>query len=83
MTRAKFKVLQVVKREQWVNSGSTGSHEIGYEIEMYPVISGSPENEQFYKLTPGGNMKLTVLSEETANQFEIGKEYYVDFTKAE
>ena len=54
----------------------------GYrEFEFSPVISGSPENEEFFKTTPGGKITLNVKNEGV--EFTIGKNYYVDFTEAE
>ena len=55
----------------------------GYEIVLVPVTSGSKENEEFYKYTPSGEIKLMTVNVEAAKQFEYGKPYYIDFTKAE
>ena len=49
-------------------------------VRLNPVIGGSEENEEFYKATPGGDIELQVVKNETAQLFEVGKEYYVDFT---
>jgi hypothetical protein len=68
--RAKFRVESVTR----TTSGST--------INMQPVISGSPENESFYRYTPGGSLLLSTVNEEAAKQFEPGREYYLDFTPA-
>jgi len=51
-------------------------------VLLQPVVCGSKENEVFFKYTPGGQIRLDILSEETVKQFEVGVEYYVDFTKA-
>jgi hypothetical protein len=51
----------------------------GKQIHLSPVVSGSEENKQFYRLTPGGQITLTLVNEETAANFEPGKECYVDF----
>ncbi|WP_320705367.1 hypothetical protein [Enterobacter cloacae] len=68
--RAKFKVERT---SQTVN---------GTEIELSPVTSGSKENEQFFKWTPYGSVKIGVVSAETADRFKPGQEFYVDFTPA-
>jgi hypothetical protein len=47
---------------------------------LNPVSSGSPENEKFYKYTPGGQLRLEVVSLEIANTFKPGKEYYLDIS---
>ena len=55
----------------------------GFKVELKPVISGSQENEDFYRYTPGGEITLYTINENAASQFIIGKEYYIDFTPAE
>lgn len=54
----------------------------GFTISFTPVYTGSKENEEFYKWTPGGNIMLSTVNPKAAEQFEQGKEYYVDFTPA-
>jgi hypothetical protein len=48
MVRCKFKCESVTTFEKGVNA------------ELYPVHSGSPENEKFYQYTPGGKLSLQV-----------------------
>ena len=73
--RAKFVVS--AKEQSFVNV-----NEIQTTIKMRPVYGGSPENEKFFKYTPGGHVELAVLPVAVADQFELGKEYYLDFTPA-
>jgi hypothetical protein len=68
--RAKFRV---VSNEQ---SGETVS------IRLSPVQSGSEENKEFFKYTPGGEIHLSVVNPAASEQFKIGEEMYVDFTPA-
>lgn len=70
--RAKFKVVEITERE------------FGKSVTLQPVYSSDPnsENGQFYKATPGGKIELSTVNDEAAKQFEIGKEFYVDFTEA-
>jgi hypothetical protein len=68
MVRAKFHVTQ---------KSPDGQH-----IQLAPVYSGSDENKKFFAATPGGNIDLWVVNQAAASQFEVGKEYYVDFTEA-
>jgi hypothetical protein len=75
MVRAKFYVVSVKKTKFMDGLGSV--------VELTPVINGSDENKEFYKWTPSGRIELGTINEEAAKQFEIGKEYYVDFTPAE
>ena len=71
MVRAKFKC------------NSVGYYPDTCTVSLSPVTNGSDENKEFFKYTPGGNIELSVVSKETANMFEPGKEYYVDFSKVE
>lgn len=51
-------------------------------IHLEPVISGSPENAEFFKWTPSGKITIGCVNPRANEQFEVGKEYYVDFTPA-
>jgi hypothetical protein len=76
--RAKFVVNSIERKKHWDKSkGETQT------IKMTPVTSGSEENKAFYEATPGGAIELCTLNEDAGKQFELGKEYYVDFTPAE
>lgn len=70
--RAKMRVVSATKRED----GEGGS------VRLEPVISGSPENAEFYRWTPGGVVELNTINIQAFDQFAVGKEYYVDFTPA-
>lgn len=70
--RAKFKVLQVTESEGGMKT-----------VRLHPVTSGSPENAEFYKYTPGGSIDLSTLNPAAASQFVPGKSFYVDFTPAD
>ncbi len=68
---AKFKCTEKRKDETY------GNH-----ITLTPVIGGSPENEAFYKATPGGACTLGTINDEAAEAFEEGKEYFITFEQA-
>jgi hypothetical protein len=53
------------------------------QLFFNPVYSGSEENKQFFKYTPGGQISLNVVNPPVADRFEDGKEYYVDFSPAD
>jgi hypothetical protein len=75
--RAKFVVNSIERKQHWDRSkGETQT------IKLTPVTSGSEENNAFYAATPSGTIELTTLNEEAGKQFELGKEYYIDFTPA-
>lgn len=72
--RAKFKCIKV---EDQPNSGQK-------LVDFTPVIDGSDENKSFAKYTPAAGAYLNISYETPASDFfEEGKEYYLDFTKAE
>jgi hypothetical protein len=55
-----------------------------WTIHMSPVYSDDPasENKFFTDATPAGTFQMVVTKEEAAKAFEVGKNYYLDFTKA-
>lgn len=65
------------------DNGAEKEEDKGYTVHMTPVVGGSPENDSFYKWTPGGMCQLSVVNKATAELFEKGKQYYVDFTPAD
>lgn len=52
-------------------------------ITLEAVIDGSEENKSFFHYTPSGMVRLGIVNPAAFSQFEPGKEYYLDFTKAE
>ena len=71
MVRAKFRCG---KKEEDIN---------GFVIYMQPVTEGSEENKQFFKWTPWGELKMGTVNQYAADQFIVGKEYYLDIILAE
>ena len=51
-------------------------------LKLSVVTDGSPENKEFFKYTPNGHIEIGVLNPSAWKQFELDKEYYVDFTPA-
>jgi hypothetical protein len=70
--RAKFRVVSVTESENGLKTAN-----------LSPVTSGSPENERFFKWTPGGQIVLGTINPEAAKEFYPGREFYVDFTPAD
>jgi hypothetical protein len=70
--RAKFKCCS--KTELIGGSG---------RVEFYAVTNGSDENKTFWKYTPSGKVEMQIDNPEAFKMFEVGKEYYVDFTNQE
>lgn len=54
----------------------------GVEVRFEPVVTGSDENDKFFKFTPWGELKFGTINKDAADQFEIGSEYYLDLTPA-
>lgn len=53
----------------------------GKEYTFMPVTATSPENQDFFKFTPYGEFNFGSVNENV--NFDVGKEYFVDFTEAE
>jgi hypothetical protein len=69
--RAKFKVTSVTESEGGLKT-----------VTLQPVISGSPENEKFFKWTPSGSIQIGTINPDASAQFTPGDQFFVDFTKA-
>jgi len=53
-------------------------------VTFFAVTSGSEENKSFSKYTPSGNLNMSISYDTQASDFfEQGKEYYLNFSKAE
>jgi hypothetical protein len=70
-TRAKFQCVEKAKNRYYE------------KVSLEPVVSGSAENDEFYKTTPSGVIHIQTCNPDAANFFEVGKSYFVDFTPAE
>ena len=51
-------------------------------LNFTPVSGDEGENKQFWDATPSGSLQLGVVNPEAWEHFELGGEYYLDFTKA-
>ena len=54
----------------------------GFMLRFEAVVNGSPENEQFFKYTPGGTLSLCTVNADAADQIEVGGKYYLDIIPA-
>jgi hypothetical protein len=54
-------------------------------VQLEAVYSEDPEheNKQFWDATPSAKLEMWINNPDAVRFFEIGKEYYVDFTPAE
>lgn len=56
-------------------------NETSYEITLNAVYEGSPENKEFFKWTPNGQLTLLTVNPGAAEIFKGLGEFYVDITK--
>jgi hypothetical protein len=76
MMRAKFMLAR------YETSLDYGSKKELRTLHFQPVSSGSKENEKFFAYTPCGSVSIGTVNPEAWKHFELGKEYYLDFTPA-
>ncbi len=72
-TRAKFEVVSIT---QYSRFG-------GIKVEMTPVYPNddpSHPNKTFWEATPNGKIEMQINNPSAIAQFEVGREYYVDFS---
>lgn len=55
-------------------------------LNFTPVYANNDpkhENSKFWDASPSGSLQLGTINPEAWSQFELGKDYYLDFTPAE
>lgn len=55
----------------------------GVDISLMAVYANSPENAEWSKFTPSGSLTMNCVNENASSQFDVGREYYIDFTPCE
>lgn len=75
--RAKFKCTEKTPTQNSETTGQSGC------VVLRVVIDGSTENADFFHWTPFGEINMGTVNERAFAAFEVGKEYYVDFSLAE
>lgn len=92
MVRAKFKVDSIRRENQMRQVGKNDAGTPRYAhvevrtVVMSPVYGGGDpnhENVKFWDATPSGKLELGCANLAAAEMFELGKEYYLDFTPAQ
>jgi len=60
-------------------------HSYGGQTFRFGAVydNGTEENRRFAKATPSGTLEMTVDNPPAQAFFELGKTYYLDFSKAE
>lgn len=96
MVRAKFKVTRISSsmssRSVRDASGQPVQKDGRWQYEqvemrtivLHPVCSDDPnsENKKFWDASPSGQLELGTINPDAWCQFELDKEYYLDFTPA-
>lgn len=72
--RAKFRCMEITRR----------SYRTGTSVVLHAVHSFDPAgvNHHFWQATPDGSLVMTITNPAAADDFELGQDYYVDFTPA-
>lgn len=74
--RCKFKCVKIERSIGWMKGvGNTEVHTAHFQA----VIDDSPENAKFYAATPSGTVSVGTIK---PGMFELGQEYYLDFSPA-
>lgn len=93
--RSKFKVTKIERQmgSRPVDAGFSegGTRNCTWEkceiwtVVLVPVSSQDPasENFKFWNASPSGQIQIGCANKEAVEQFDLDKEYYVDFTLAE
>lgn len=68
--RAKFRCNSITEFEH------------GKQVKLNAVYGNGKENESWSKATPSGALEMTITNPEAYKQFEVGKEYFLDFAPA-
>lgn len=77
IVRAKFRVTQ---KKDVASAWGPFLGKTDSVVLLQPVAG--PGNEEWSKYTPCGTLEMTINNPEAFGVFEIGKEYYLDFTPA-
>lgn len=77
--RAKF----FVKSIQAMHNGNPDADQCS-EVKLTPVYGSDADdpNASWSKYTPSGEISMMITNPAAVDQFELGSEYFVDFTKA-
>ena len=72
--RAKFWITGI---EHHVRHQAT---EVNATVKMAAVYANDEINKSWSKYTPSGTIQMQITNPGALEQFEVGKEYYIDFT---
>ena len=80
--RAKFKCNGIKQSEGWAQDLATDKYlpAVVETATFAPVVGNDKENKKFFASTPSGQIEIGTVR---GGIFELGKEYYIDFTAVE
>lgn len=76
--QAKFFVKSI---QHQTHSPGPNNHNAYAEVRLGVVTSGKG-NASWSKFTPSGEITMCITNMDAVDQFDLGQEYIVDFTKA-
>lgn len=74
MVRAKFRVRDIKHLQ------TPSPDNVCAELTFFAVYDDGKGNETWSKATPSGDLKMLVTNPSAIDKFEIGKDYYLDFS---
>lgn len=80
MVRAKM--MCVERKQLYAGSGALEENST-WTIRLQPVYGDSPENKEWSKWTPSGEVSLQITNPKAVDQFQLGQAYFVDFVPVE
>lgn len=85
VVRCKFRLIAQKNSEGSLYKDGKWTSGVVTSLEFMPVTASdkNPENKKFWEATPSGLIRLDVVNPEAVKEFELLKEYYIDFTPVE
>jgi len=84
MIRTKWHCMAITKRASWSGVAAEFVYDADFSAvsnrTTAPTREAKEENAAFWAATPSGAVKLSTIR---ADHFEVGKDYYLDFTPVE
>lgn len=74
--RAKFRVMAIEPAQ------NADPNNVFTTIRMIPVWEQDGVNRAWSKATPSGELKISITNPDAIDRFDLGKDYYLDFTPA-
>lgn len=71
-----------VRAKAFVQSVTRRAHNPGAIEVTFSAVSQGEENKVWSQYTPTFNLSMSIKDGPAAEFFELGKEYYVDFTES-